>query len=74
MPPRLEWEAPIWSLYVRISSQWRDGFSGRTGLDYGPAIRLIEERGWRLERSLDFLRAIEREVLEWEEDERSKRQ
>ena len=68
----MEWEAPVWDLYVRVSSQWRTGFAGATGLDYGPAMSLITARGWHLERALDFLRAIESEELEWGRSEREK--
>jgi hypothetical protein len=63
---------PVWTLYVRISTQWRVGMGGAVGLDYVPALKLIEARGWHLERALDLLRAIESECLDWNEREREK--
>lgn len=64
MPPDLEWEAPVWWLYVRVSSQWRTGMAGPTGLDYNPAIALIQSMGWPLPLALDLLQAAERGFLE----------
>lgn len=68
----MEWETPVWNLYARVSSQWRIGFGGRTGLDYGPAIALIEAKGWDVELALDLLRVIEGEELDWDESQRKK--
>lgn len=68
--PQLEWEQPLWALYERMSGQWRCGFSGRTGLDYGPAITLMQARGWDIDLGTALLRAIEREVIEQEYRER----
>lgn len=70
LPPGLEWEDPVWGLFVQVSTQWRVAFGGPVGLDYGPAIRLIEGKGWDVERALGLLRAIEREMLDWSERER----
>lgn len=64
------WEAPVWSLYCRLSTQWRQSFGGRTGLDYNVAVPLIDGRGWRLERALDLLRTIEKTYLDWDASER----
>jgi len=72
LPPDLGWEAPVWTLYCRISSQWRVGFGGRVGLDYGVALPLIEKRGWKTELALDLLRAIESTYLELDENERER--
>lgn len=72
LPPALEWEEPVWRLYVRLATQWRVGFGGAIGLDYVPAIKLIEVKGWDVDRALDLLRAIERETLDWNEREREK--
>jgi hypothetical protein len=70
LPPRLEWEAPVWDLYAQISTQWRYGFGGRTGLDYGPAIHLMQARGWDVGLGLDLLRRIELETLKQDARER----
>lgn len=70
LPPALEWEQPAWELYERLSSQWRYGFGGRTGLDYGPFLSLMRSRGWDIERGTTLLRAIEVEVLRQDSDER----
>ncbi len=63
MPPALHWEAPVWALYMLLQHQWRHGFSGRTGLDFGPALRLIEARGWEVDLAIQLLHSIEHEVL-----------
>ena len=64
LPPALDWEAPAWQLYTRLQTQWRIGFGGPTGLDYSPAIALIQSMGWPLRLGLDLLRAIEHGFLE----------
>jgi hypothetical protein len=46
-----------------VRTQWREGFNGRTGLDYGPVIEIIRALGWDLLATLDLLQAIELEVL-----------
>jgi hypothetical protein len=46
-----------------VQTQWREGFSGRTGLDYGPVIEIIRALGWDLLVALDLLQVIELEVL-----------
>lgn len=74
LPPGMEWEDEVWVLYERIQTQWRVGFGGRTGLDYNPAIKLIELYGWDLELALDLLTAIEITILEEEEKKRVERQ
>jgi hypothetical protein len=67
LPPQLEWEAPVWDeLYRRVRTQWRwiSGLDARrTGLDYGPAIAVIEALGWDLLEALDLLHEIELEML-----------
>jgi hypothetical protein len=63
LPPGLEWEKPVWELYELLHGQWRYGFGGRTGLDYGPALALMHARGWDPDLGAALLRAIEREVL-----------
>jgi hypothetical protein len=72
LPPRLEWETPAWDLYIRISTQWRYGFGGRTGLDYGPAIELMRALGWDVDLGISLLRAIETETLRQDEHGREK--
>lgn len=47
-----------------IQTQWRAGFGGRTGLDYNPAIKLIEYYGWDLALALDLLKTVEIKLLE----------
>jgi hypothetical protein len=59
LPPELGWEAPVWELFEAISTQWRMGFAGPYGLDYNPAIALMQERGWRLALGLDLLKTVE---------------
>lgn len=70
LPPELEWESPIWTLYARLATQWRVGFSGRYGLDYGPALDLAAAKGWDRDLTLDLLAVIEEEVLGWDANER----
>jgi len=53
-------------LFSALSTQWRTGFSGATGLDYGvvPAVmrlRGIERRLWA--ETFDDLRVLEAEAL-----------
>jgi hypothetical protein len=62
-PPKLEWEDAAWKLYERINTQWRTGFNGRTGLDYGPVITLAQARGWDVDLTLELMRVIELETL-----------
>lgn len=68
MPPALEWETPVWELYELLQHQWREGFNGRSGLDFGPAIRIIDARGWDLDLTLQLLHTIEHEILSREAD------
>ncbi|MDP1674093.1 MAG: DUF1799 domain-containing protein [Burkholderiales bacterium] len=72
MPPALEWERQVWELYERLSNQWRTGFSGRTGLDYGPFISVMQVRSWDIDLGTQLLRAIEHEVLSRDPDEPGK--
>lgn len=64
LPPDLEWEDPIWWLYLRVSSQWRTGMAGATGLDYNPAIAIIQSMGWPLPQAIELLQAVERGFIE----------
>ncbi|MBU0592439.1 MAG: DUF1799 domain-containing protein [Gammaproteobacteria bacterium] len=68
LPPELEWENEIWRLFERVRTQWRFSFKGHEGLDYNPAIKLIEHYGWDLDWALELLQVIESTVME----ERSK--
>ena len=72
-PPGLEWEEPVWTLFVRTSTQWRHSFGGRAGMDFGPALALAGARGWDLDRTLILLGAIEETWLEIDGDERAQR-
>lgn len=74
LPPGMEWEGEVWRLYERLQTQWHVGMEGRTGLDYNPAIKLIEYYGWDLELAIDLLGVIEHTVLEEIEKKRVERQ
>jgi len=64
LPPPLGWEAAIWTLYARLCTQWRTGGNGRaTGLDYNPAIALMQHWGWDIDLGLELLQAVEGEAL-----------
>lgn len=46
--PELEVWPDCWpavGLFLRLATQWRFGFAGPTGLDYGPAFRLMDRMG-----------------------------
>lgn len=64
LPPRLEWERPIWTLYRRLAGQWRIGPTGPVGLDLGVFIPEIHRHGWDVDLSLELLSAIEGAMLE----------
>ncbi len=64
-PPGLEWERPIWDLFLKLQTQRRPN----GGLDYSPAILLIERRGWDLDFCLDLLRVIETTLMKAEDHE-----
>lgn len=74
LPPALDWERDAWDLYQRVRTQWRVGLNGRSGLDYYPAIRLIEDWGWDLDRALEMLQAIELTYLCEDERRRERRE
>lgn len=64
LPPSLEWEAPVWDLYLRISTQWRVGGNGAAyGLDYNPAIALMQLWAWPIDLGLELLQAVELETI-----------
>ncbi|MGE0358646.1 MAG: DUF1799 domain-containing protein [Burkholderiales bacterium] len=66
MPPKLpEWLDEVWQLYERVRTQWRTSLFGREGLDYNPAIALVQSVGagrwlWKI---LELLRVIEAEAM-----------
>lgn len=76
-PPELQWEGAVWWLFQRISTQVRyraevTGYSGigqpiitsvPAGLDYNPAIALMQSLGWPLDLGLELLQAAELEAL-----------
>lgn len=68
LPPALGWEQPVWWLFQRVRTQWRMGLNGATGLDYNPALALIQARGWDAALALELLQAIELTVLGHERD------
>ena len=63
LPPELQWESAVWWLYERVQTQWRMGAAGSTGLDYNPAIALMQALGWPLDLGLELLQHIEVELL-----------
>lgn len=77
LPPALEWEAAAWTLYAMVQTQWRyrQAAIGTTplgapvvadvasGLDYNPAIALMQQWGWELDLGLELLQAIEIEMM-----------
>lgn len=66
LPPALQWEEPVWFLYLKLQTQVREC----GGLDYGPAISLMTLRGWDIELGLTLLQSIEKTFREAEQDER----
>lgn len=55
-----------WSVFVQLSSQWRVGMSGPTGLDYTPIPFVLEVNGiprdqWRA--VFDDVRAMEKAAV-----------
>lgn len=64
LPPALDWEAPVWALYERLYTQWRVGLRGVPfGLDYNPAIALMQHWEWPIDLGLEMLQAIELEMI-----------
>ncbi|HQS59964.1 MAG: hypothetical protein B7Y56_03405 [Gallionellales bacterium 35-53-114] len=64
MPPAMQWEAVVWELYSLMSTQWRVGSKGEAiGLDYNPAIALMQFWEWPLDVGLQMLQSIELEML-----------
>lgn len=54
----------MWSLYDRIRTQWRIGGMGiAIGLDYTPAITLMQCWGWDIDLGLEMLQVVELEAL-----------
>lgn len=53
----------MWWLFQRIRTQWRTGgMGGATGLDYNPAIALMQHLSWPLDLGLELLQVIETEM------------
>lgn len=60
----------MWWLYLRVQTQWRIDAKGmRIGLDYGPAIAIIQHRKWDLSFVLELLQIVERQALKPETDD-----
>lgn len=59
LPPLLQWEAPLWSLYAKLQRQWRWREKAAMGLDMNVFLPVIQSRGWDLDLSLDLLATIE---------------
>ncbi|MFG6457865.1 DUF1799 domain-containing protein [Roseateles sp. BYS96W] len=56
-----------WRLFLDVSTQWRVGMGGATGLDYTPLMRLLDREqlnadDWR--DTFDSVRAIEAAALD----------
>jgi hypothetical protein len=56
-PPLLPTARPGVAAYVKCSTQWRNTFGGRTGLDYPACIQILKlaRRAWRREAPDDPL-------------------
>ncbi len=63
-PPQLDWEEPVWTLFVRTSTQWRYSAGGRAGMDLAPALAIASAKGWDIERTVLLLGAIEETWME----------
>lgn len=60
----LEWEVVVWTLYLRVCTQWRTGHMGAfIGLDYNPAITLMQAWGWDVDLGLELLQVVELERI-----------
>ncbi|MFC3873320.1 DUF1799 domain-containing protein [Neisseria musculi] len=63
-------------LFIAVSTQWRVGFSGAYGLDYGAVAAVMDMQGIKRKSRRSLLRKIrlmEREVLSmWAERENGK--
>jgi len=46
-----------------VKTQWRPAPWGLYGLDYGPAIAIIQDMGWRVSLALELLQVVERVVM-----------
>ena len=54
----------MWDLYQRLRTQWRIGGRGEAiGLDYNPAIALMQAVGMDLDQGLEMLQVVELEML-----------
>lgn len=63
-PPELQWEGAVWWLFKRLRTQWRVGGMGELiGLDYNPAIALMQSLHWPLDLGLELLQAVEIEIM-----------
>ncbi len=66
-----------WRLWCAVQTQWRVGFAGATGLDYGAVLALIDRRHRRPARrreAFEAIREMERAALEaWAEQRDEKR-
>ena len=64
LPPALGWESGAWWLYLRVQTQWRiDPLGRRIGLDYSPAISIINSLRWDVPWALTLLQLVERQAL-----------
>lgn len=64
-----------WQLWLELQTQWRHGFNGRTGLDYGAVLAYLRDiaglRGEARRECMQALRAAELAVLEFANEVRA---
>ena len=64
---------PVWNAWHQVQTQWRDGFNGRTGLDYTgvrSALKCLGARKKQIREWFPLLQEAERAAM----DEWAKRQ
>jgi hypothetical protein len=73
----LDWEQAAWDLFLCLRTQWRyrNEVTGHTefgqpiitsvpsGLDYTPAIAMLQAEGYEVAQGVEWLQVIEIEVL-----------
>lgn len=56
-----------WHLFCEVSTQWRTDFNGVVGLDYGPLMALLNQRGLKpddWQALFQDVRVLEQEAME----------
>lgn len=57
---------PVFDLWCQVQTQWRSGFEGRTGMDYGAVesyMRMSQNPLRRDRTTIHYLRCMERSAL-----------